>query len=136
MCDVDHFKKFNDTYGHDAGDQVLKIVASTLLRVQGGGRAFRFGGEEFALIFKRRSAAEVQPYVDALREAVARTSFMPHDRNQTGDGSVNITISIGIADHSDARATPQMVLEGADSALYRAKESGRNCVKLADSATV
>jgi diguanylate cyclase (GGDEF)-like protein len=126
MCDVDHFKKFNDSYGHDAGDRVLKGVASTLLRIRGGGRAFRYGGEEFALIFKRRSAAEVEPYVESIREEIARMSFLLQK-----PGQVNVTISAGIADHSRLRRSPEAVLEAADAALYRAKESGRDCVKLA-----
>ena len=72
MLDVDNFKTFNDKYGHDAGDRVLRIVASTLLEVEGGGRAFRYGGEEFALIFKSSSAAEVQRVVDSVRESISR----------------------------------------------------------------
>lgn len=141
MCDVDHFKNFNDTYGHDSGDLVLKSVASMLLQVQGGGRAFRYGGEEFALIFKGRSAREVQPVVESLREAIARASLrLPepvHSNGQekavpAGPNSVSITISIGVADHSPKRAPAKAVLEAADAALYLAKESGRNCVKLAE----
>jgi diguanylate cyclase (GGDEF)-like protein len=143
LCDVDHFKKFNDAYGHDVGDQVLKMVATTLLQVQGGGRAFRYGGEEFALIFKRRSATDVQPLVESLREAIARMSLPldepAHPRHKmirekppkVPSNSVNITISIGVADHCPSRSTPRIVLEAADAALYRAKEAGRNCVQLA-----
>jgi diguanylate cyclase (GGDEF)-like protein len=143
MLDVDHFKKFNDTYGHDAGDQVLQMVASRLLRVRGGGRVFRFGGEEFAIVFRGRSAAEVQPLVESLREAIAHTEFAlrgpQRDLEKTGQKpksapkhSVTITISIGVADHSGRRPTPDMVVEAADAALYRAKEAGRNCVKLVE----
>jgi len=65
MCDVDLFKRFNDTYGHDVGDQVLKMIASRLSNVRGGGRVFRFGGEEFAIVFRRRTAAEVHCSVDS-----------------------------------------------------------------------
>jgi len=143
MCDVDHFKKFNDTCGHDAGDQVLKMVASRLSRVRGGGRVFRFGGEEFAIVFRGRSAAEVQPLAESLREAIANTEFTlrgpQRDLEKTGQKpksapkhSVSITISIGVADHSGRRPTPDMVVEAADAALYRAKEAGRNCVKLVE----
>jgi diguanylate cyclase (GGDEF)-like protein len=143
MCDVDHFKKFNDTYGHDAGDQVLKMVASRLLRVRGGGGVFRFGGEEFAIVFRGRSAAEVQPLVESLREAIANTEFTlrgpQRDLEKTGQKpksppkhAVSITISIGVADYSGRRPTPDMVVEAADAALYRAKEAGRNCVKLVE----
>ena len=128
MCDVDHFKEFNDTYGHEAGDRVLKMVAAKLLGVRGRGRAFRYGGEEFALIFKRSSAADVQPFVEALRQAIAGMNLMLSTKR-----SVNITVSIGVADNSSGHPTPEAVLEAADAALYRAKESGKNCVRLADS---
>jgi diguanylate cyclase (GGDEF)-like protein len=59
MLDIDHFKRFNDTYGHEVGDQVLKMVAAKLGQVRKGGRAFRYGGEEFALVFPNRSARTV-----------------------------------------------------------------------------
>jgi diguanylate cyclase (GGDEF)-like protein len=143
MCDVDHFKKFNDTYGHDAGDQVLKMVASQLSRVRGGGRVYRFGGEEFAIIFRGRSAEETQPLVESLREAIASKEFVLRGPQRaledTGEKpkpgpkhSVVITISIGVAGHTTRRPTPDMVVEAADAALYRAKEAGRNCVKLVE----
>jgi diguanylate cyclase (GGDEF)-like protein len=144
MCDVDHFKAFNDTYGHDAGDQVLKFVASMISRVRGGARAFRYGGEEFTVVFPGRSAMEAQPFVESLRQAIAASGFRlrgPRDpkketEHATEPGpakSVTITISIGVAENSSKLSTPEMVLEAADSALYRAKESGRNCVRLAES---
>jgi diguanylate cyclase (GGDEF)-like protein len=144
MCDVDHFKEFNDTYGHDVGDQVLKIVASRLLNIRGGGRAFRYGGEEFAVIFNGKSATEVQPFVDAVREAIAAMDLsldLPEGTAEKASRksgtpepihSVTITISVGLADHSSRSDTPEVVLEAADAALYRAKESGRNCVELAE----
>jgi len=143
MCDVDRFKEFNDTYGHDAGDQVLKMVASQLSRVRGGGRVFRYGGEEFAIVFRGHSARKAQPLLDSLRESIAGTAFglRQSDRPERKQGqklepggrnSVTITISIGVAEHSKRHSTPELVLEAADAALYRAKESGRNCVKLAD----
>jgi diguanylate cyclase (GGDEF)-like protein len=144
MCDVDHFKAFNDTYGHDAGDQVLKFVASMISRVRGGARAFRYGGEEFTVVFPGRSAMEVQPFVELLREAIAASGFRlrgprdpdkkPEHAPEPGpDKSVTITISIGVAENSRKLSTPELVLEAADEALYRAKESGRNCVRLAES---
>jgi len=143
MCDVDHFKAFNDTYGHDAGDQVLKLVASMLSRVRGGARAFRYGGEEFTVVFPGRSAIEARPFVESLREAIAASGFRlrkPRDPEKKSedapepgpDKSVTITISIGVAENSKKLSTPELVLEAADGALYRAKESGRNCVRLAE----
>jgi diguanylate cyclase (GGDEF)-like protein len=144
MCDVDCFKAFNDTYGHDAGDQVLKLVASMLSRVRGGARAFRYGGEEFTVVFPGRSAMEARPFVESLREAIASSGFRlrrPSDADKKPahapepgpDKSVTITISIGVAENSKKLSTPELVLEAADGALYRAKESGRNCVRLAES---
>ncbi len=142
MCDVDLFKNLNDTYGHDVGDQLLKMIAGRLSNVRGGGRVFRHGGEEFAILFRRRSAAEVLPVVDSLREAVAGAEFLFREsRLKTGADAqkvvsgkaVKITISIGFADRTEARPTPESVLNAADEALYQAKASGRNCVRSAES---
>ena len=70
MVDVDHFKKFNDTHGHDVGDQVLKMVGSRLAQVDGGGKAFRYGGEEFAVLFPDRSIEEALPHLETLRQNI------------------------------------------------------------------
>ncbi len=150
MCDVDHFKKFNDSYGHDAGDQVLRMVAAKLSRVKGGGQVFRYGGEEFAVVFRGRSASEALPYVESLRAAVAGTQFTlrrpdrPREKPASPPASepanpgakpvVTITISIGVAEPSRRHSTPELVLDAADAALYRAKEAGRNCTRLAEGA--
>jgi GGDEF domain-containing protein len=150
MCDVDHFKKFNDTYGHDAGDQVLRMVAAKLSRVKGGGQVFRYGGEEFAVVFRGRSAEEARPFVESLRTAVADTQFTLRrpDRPREKPASapvaepnnpatklvVTITISIGVAEPSHRHSTPELVLDAADAALYCAKEAGRNCVRLSEAA--
>jgi diguanylate cyclase (GGDEF)-like protein len=142
MCDVDHFKKFNDSFGHDAGDQVLRKVASKLSQVGGGGRAFRYGGEEFLILFRGRSAKDVEPVAESLRRAIADEGFVlrgpdrparrprPSSSKQTTAPRVNISISIGIAERSKRHSTPELVLDAADAALYRAKGAGRNCVKL------
>lgn len=140
MCDVDHFKTFNDTFGHEAGDQVLRFIGSKLSRVGGGARAFRYGGEEFTVVFPGRTAEEAQPFVESLREAIAASGFglrtpgRPEKRPEhasEGQIFVTITISIGVAENSKKLSTPELVLEAADGALYRAKEAGRNCVRLA-----
>ena len=146
MCDVDHFKKFNDTYGHDVGDQVLRMVASKLSQVGGGGRAFRYGGEEFLVVFRGRSASSAEPFVEALRRSIADAGFVlrspdrpakkPRSASQTRSASpprVNISISIGVAERSVRHSTPELVLDAADAALYRAKEAGRNCVRIDES---
>jgi diguanylate cyclase (GGDEF)-like protein len=145
MCDVDHFKRFNDTYGHDAGDQVLHKVASRLSRVGGGGRAFRYGGEEFLIVFRGLSAGEAEPFLETLRSSLADEGFVIRgaDRPRRKPRSVNtspgtnaprvqISVSIGLAERSKRHSTPELVLDAADAALYRAKEAGRNCVKRAD----
>jgi diguanylate cyclase (GGDEF)-like protein len=140
MLDVDHFKRFNDTYGHETGDHVLKMVAAKLGQLGAGGRAFRYGGEEFALIFPSRNARRVLRELEALRTRVAdhrmalRDAQRPAEaragRNQRGTGSVKqsvaVTVSIGLAEANDAHRTPEEVLQAADRALYRAKEKGRN----------
>lgn len=131
MCDVDHFKRFNDTYGHEAGDQLLKAVAAELSQVGGGGRAFRYGGEEFLVVFRGRTAKEAAMFAESLRQAIADTRL--DTRTHTTSG---ISVSIGIGEKSKRHSTPELVLEAADAALYRAKEAGRNCVKLEEGAAV
>jgi diguanylate cyclase (GGDEF)-like protein len=142
MCDVDHFKKFNDTYGHDVGDDVLKMVAAKLSHVEGGGRVFRYGGEEFLVVFRGRSAIEAKPFMDSVRQAIAETGFVLRREDRASRGSehrgadqekrrtVMVTISIGVADKSIRHSTPDLVLDAADAALYAAKAAGRNCVRL------
>jgi diguanylate cyclase (GGDEF)-like protein len=145
MCDVDQFKTLNDTYGHDTGDQILRMVAAKLSQVGGGGRAFRYGGEEFLLVFRGLSATEAEPFVESVRTAVATAGFVVRgaDRPATKPARIPrdpqkicnriaITISAGVAGRSRRHSSPELVLDAADAALYRAKESGRNCVKLAD----
>jgi diguanylate cyclase (GGDEF)-like protein len=140
MVDVDHFKRFNDTYGHDVGDQVLRMVASRLGGVSGGGKAFRYGGEEFSVIFPNKSTKEAAPHLEALRRAVAASRFVlrtpgrPRKKPPTPKPSVaprkevSVTVSIGVADRDDRGTDPHQVLKAADKALYRAKSAGRNRV--------
>lgn len=139
MVDIDFFKKFNDKYGHDVGDQVLRMVASKLNQVTGGGRAFRYGGEEFTIIFSGKKLAGVMPHIEKLRENIAQTEFSVRgkDRPKKKPGKikpaqqakkVSVTVSIGAAEKSHAREKVQEVLKSADKALYRAKKKGRNCV--------
>ena len=142
MLDVDHFKKFNDTYGHDLGDQVLKMVAAQIGGVGGGGKAFRYGGEEFTVLFPGKDAGEALPYLEQLRGEIEsyrialrgldRPKKSKIDKRQRGSWrgreAVSVTISIGVAERNDRLTTPQAVIEAADRALYRAKEKGRNRV--------
>jgi GGDEF domain-containing protein len=141
MSDVDHFKRFNDTHGHDVGDQVLKLVASRLAKVSGGGRAYRYGGEEFALVFAGKTLEECMPHLEAVRGMIAayvihlRDPDRPADdqqgRQRRGVGAasqVSVTISIGVAERQLEQRSPDEVLKAADQALYAAKGAGRNCV--------
>lgn len=90
VVDIDHFKSFNDTYGHDTGDQVLSMVAARLARVSGGGQAFRVGGEEFSILFRGKSMKEVVPHLEALRTAIEEAKFRvratPDRRAKLRDG--------------------------------------------------
>ena len=70
MLDIDHFKRFNDTYGHDVGDQVLKMVAKKMLAVGGGGKAFRYGGEEFTILFPGKRVADALPHLENVRQSI------------------------------------------------------------------
>ncbi|PCI38953.1 MAG: GGDEF domain-containing protein [Rhodospirillaceae bacterium] len=142
MLDVDHFKKFNDTYGHDVGDQVLKLVASRMMAVTGGGRAFRYGGEEFTVLFAKKSAEQALPHLDKLRQAIAAASFDLRDEDRPKqkpprtakpkpktNKSVSVTISIGAAESESGQKPPE-TLKASDQALYRAKDGGRNRVSV------
>jgi diguanylate cyclase (GGDEF)-like protein len=140
MVDIDHFKKFNDTYGHDVGDQVLRMVASKLARVSGGGRSFRYGGEEFTVIFPGRYADHARAHLEELRKEIASSAFVIRGRKRPRKKpesvraskapvkSVSVTVSIGVAFRDEKNGTPQEVIKAADKALYRAKKNGRNQV--------
>ena len=139
MVDVDHFKRFNDTYGHDAGDHVLRLVAARLAQAPGGGTAYRYGGEEFALVYPGKGQDECLPHLEELRETVEtsrftmRRRFRPRVKPKTDKGkktrqAITITVSIGVAERNHRNSSPDQVVQAADKALYRAKEAGRNRV--------
>ncbi len=148
MVDIDFFKKFNDTHGHDTGDEVLKFVASMIKEVKGGGKAYRYGGEEFTILFPGKSPNEAFTFLDELRETIAKRGFViRHKRRAKGNTKnrsnckakkrnsktkkhkkVFIHVSIGVAGKDDTLKTTAMVIKAADTALYRAKKRGRNCV--------
>jgi diguanylate cyclase (GGDEF)-like protein len=163
VVDIDHFKCFNDTYGHDIGDQVLRLVASHLAQVTGGGQAYRCGGEEFAILFRGKAAPEVLDHLEELRARVAEAEFQlrgsdrrrvprGHDRRNEKTRrrapagraipqlaeenlatSLSVRVSIGLAASTDERSEPEPVLKAADQALYQAKAKGRNRVESASS---
>src|SRR5437762_2301932 len=142
MVDVDHFKRINDSHGHDVGDQVLKMVAARLAQVGGGGRAYRYGGEEFAVIFPGKGAEECLPELEALRKVVEDAKFILRSRIRSkrkkekilaekGPGRrVPVTVSIGVAERDSRHSKPDQVVKAADRALYRAKDGGRNQVQM------
>jgi len=138
MLDVDHFKKFNDTYGHDLGDQVLRMVGSKLANISGGGKAYRYGGEEFCVIYAGKDMKACFPYLSSVRQAIDETRMIIRgkDRPKTKPDitskrkrpiqEVHVTISIGIAEKCNELYSPEEVIKAADKALYVAKEKGRN----------
>lgn len=146
MIDIDHFKRVNDRFGHDTGDQVLRYVAAFLQRIKGA-EVFRYGGEEFAVIER---GAEIEDTVDALeslRSAIHRRPFILRSgdrpgnhskgrrnrKNETGQDRLRISVSIGVAACCDEYPDPHSVLAAADKALYIAKRGGRNRICTAGS---
>jgi len=141
MVDVDHFKKFNDTHGHDIGDQVLKLVGGRLSQAAKGGVAYRYGGEEFSVLFPGASVDDAARELEEIRNSIEtyRMAVRSPDRpKQADEGAkrrgagapekpLSVTVSIGVAGPGRG-ATPQHVIKAADEALYRAKQGGRNRV--------
>ncbi len=164
--DIDHFKRFNDTYGHDTGDEVLRLVAAKLARVTGGGQAYRCGGEEFVILFPGKNTAEVIGHLERLRTTIEAAEFRQRSadrrqvprgpdrrggmnagartRSRAGKGHairrlaqepspapLSVTVSIGVASGLNEGSNPDVVLQSADKALYRAKAKGRNRLETA-----
>jgi len=143
MADIDHFKKFNDTHGHDVGDDVLRLVAAQLEKTSGGGRAYRYGGEEFTLLFPSAELVETRPFIEATRERIASYQLTLRDTNQrpasSKDGkkqrgqkskarTLNVTMSFGAARRESGESI-EALMKRADNALYKAKQNGRNRVE-------
>lgn len=126
MVDVDHFKKFNDSYGHLIGDEVLKIVAKTLTdSVKGMDTVARYGGEEFAVVLPKTPVGGGMIVADAIRKAIASRELK---RKDTGANYGQITVSAGVAAFRHETDTVASFIKRADEALYRSKHSGRNRV--------
>jgi diguanylate cyclase (GGDEF)-like protein len=156
MLDIDHFKKFNDIHGHDVGDEVLQMVAAKIARVAGGGKPFRYGGEEFTIVFAGKSPRQAQQHLEALRSEIENYQMVMRQhqrRNQSksasksakraglkarsrrgrkgpANKSLSVTISIGYATREGDLKLPEAVIKAADQALYRAKNKGRNCLSI------
>jgi diguanylate cyclase len=125
LTDIDHFKRFNDTYGHLTGDQVLRLVAIALKQnLKGRDVAARYGGEEFAVLLPRTGLADGVTVAQHIRHAVAHKELV---RRTTGESLGRVTISLGVAAWRQGD-TMASLLERSDSCLYAAKHAGRNCV--------
>ncbi len=125
LTDIDHFKKFNDTYGHLTGDQVLRLVAVSLKHnVKGQDIAARYGGEEFAVLLPGTGLAQALTVADHIRRAVQSKELL---RRSTGETLGRVTISLGVAQWRKGDDVSSL-LERADNCLYAAKDAGRNCV--------
>ena len=128
IVDIDHFKAFNDKYGHQIGDQVLRLVALTLVdEVKGQDMAARYGGEEFCIILPGTSVRGAEYVAENLRKAVERKEVV---NRSTGDNLGQITISLGVAEYGVGE-TPEDLIRRADRALYKSKDDGRNRLTVA-----
>jgi diguanylate cyclase len=127
MCDIDHFKKFNDSFGHQTGDQVLRLVASTVKQtLRTGDLAARYGGEEFAILLLGTALEQSAIVGEHVREAVMAKELI---KRSTGERLGRITLSVGCAAWRPGDS-PNALIERADQALYRSKSLGRNRVSL------
>jgi diguanylate cyclase (GGDEF)-like protein len=161
VVDIDHFKKFNDNFGHDTGDQVLRMVGTRLAEVTGSGQAYRVGGEEFCILFRDKSMKEALSHLETLRVAIQESVFhlrgLPERRSvdrgldrrsqrsqrsarserlrralaETSTQEFSVTVSLGVAEPSPGAKEVELVVQAADKALYRAKRAGRNRVEMA-----
>jgi len=130
MCDVDGFKSYNDFYGHLAGDEVLRSVAQTLIAsCRDGDAAYRYGGEEFLLILPEQSEAKAAIAAERFRKSI-ETLALPH-QTKSPPGVVTISAGVATLEPCDYKAA-HLWLKRADEALYRAKQDGRNCVRVAE----
>lgn len=142
MVDIDHFKRVNDRHGHDVGDQALRFIAARLRQARGG-RAYRYGGEEFAIVYPGMSVDQVEPVLNALRESINKSKFYLRDRDRPASKlkgarkrnkkaavkrDLTLSVSIGVADSIGEVDGPSDVILDADKALYKAKKAGRNRV--------
>jgi two-component system, cell cycle response regulator len=130
VCDIDYFKAINDNFGHDVGDDVLREFATRVRKsIRGIDLACRFGGEEFVVVMPETDMAVAAVVAERIRRRIAGEPFPI----LKGSGTIEVTISIGIAALAQADDSPETIVKRADQALYRAKRDGRNRV-VADAA--
>ncbi|MEQ9210495.1 MAG: GGDEF domain-containing protein [Pseudomonadales bacterium] len=142
MADIDKFKLLNDTHGHDTGDEVLKLVAAFMSEVAENGKVYRYGGEEFSLVFRKREVARVLDALQSLRKNIASYQIAIRNRSKRPKNNnsgasyrkkassakvIKTSISIGVVVLREGES-PFDALKRADAQLYRAKQSGRNCI--------
>ena len=127
MIDIDKFKNVNDTYGHQVGDEVLKLLAKTMKsRQRKSDMSCRYGGEEFVILLPKTSITKAEAVAKELRENVQKSYF-----EMSAQKKIAVTISIGVSTvNIENEINIEKALKRADDALYEAKESGRNCVKV------
>jgi len=130
VLDIDYFKAINDSYGHDAGDKVLREFAARIRRnIRGLDLACRLGGEEFVVVMPDTDLSKAYLVGERLRQCIAASPFYVGDRI----GTLQVTASVGVAAREFGDGTPDLMLKRADQALYCAKRDGRNRV-VADAA--
>lgn len=123
MMDIDHFKSFNDTYGHDVGDAVLRTVAFELSLISTG-HVYRYGGEEFTVVFKGKQTDQVKSVLETVRQAIENRVLNVEKQGQSVE--TKVTVSFGLAERNEQCKKPEEVMKAADEALYSAKKMGRN----------
>jgi len=124
LVDIDHFKSVNDTYGHDAGDEVIREFAKRLsLNVRAIDMACRYGGEEFVVLMPETSPADAMHIAERVRAQVAEAPFVLHDGRE-----LDVTVSVGVSTSTGLGDSPEALMKRADEGVYEAKTSGRNRV--------
>ncbi len=127
MLDIDFFKHVNDTYGHQAGDEVLQHLAKIVtITIRAGDTATRFGGEEFVVILPETDTTDAQKLAERIRQSIADSAV-----TSSSGKTINYKVSIGIATYPEHGMDKASLLAAVDKALYRAKESGRDRVCVA-----
>lgn len=134
LVDIDGMKHLNETQGYAVGDQILRMVARKVTNLSGDGKAFRYDGNRFAVVFHDKSVTGVLPHLEELRKAIDASPVMLPARRRffrkpDPPTQVPVTVSIGAAERDERRTTPDQVMKAVEVALARAKHDGRNLVK-------